>query len=141
VERREAVPIDERTRHALYLRLEAVLGPAQAETLMEHLPPVGWADVATTRDVDSLRAATGRDVEILRAEMEHGFSQLRGEMRHELGLVRGEMQHEFGLVRGEMATQKAEILGLVSDRLRTQTWVMFSALVAGIGAAAATARL
>jgi hypothetical protein len=124
------VPIDERTRHALYLRLEAVLGPAEAETLMEHLPPVGWADVATTRDVDSLRAATGRDVEILRAEMEHGFSQLRGEM-----------QAGLGLVRGEMVTQKTEILGLVSDRLRTQTWVTSSALVAGIGAAAAIARL
>jgi hypothetical protein len=47
--------IDERSRHELYLRAEEALGPTAANTLMEHLPPVGWADVATKRDLDSLR--------------------------------------------------------------------------------------
>ena len=42
--------LDERSRHQLYLRLEAVLGPEAATTLMEHLPPTGWAEVATKRD-------------------------------------------------------------------------------------------
>ena len=46
--------LDERSRHELYLRLEEVLGPKAATTLMEHLPPIGWADVATKRDLDSL---------------------------------------------------------------------------------------
>jgi hypothetical protein len=46
--------IDERARHELYLRLEEHLGPEAATTLMEHLPPVGWADVATKRDLDQL---------------------------------------------------------------------------------------
>ena len=46
--------LDERSRHQLYLRLEEVLGPDAATTLMEHLPPVGWADVATKRDLDAL---------------------------------------------------------------------------------------
>ena len=44
--------IDERARHRLYLRLEEVLGPEDAEVLMGHLPPVGWADVATKHDLD-----------------------------------------------------------------------------------------
>ncbi len=48
--------IDERSRHALFVRLEEILGPEQASTLMEHLPPVGWADVATKRDLDQLEA-------------------------------------------------------------------------------------
>ena len=47
--------LDERARHELFLRLEQALGPASAETLMELLPPVGWADVATKRDLDALR--------------------------------------------------------------------------------------
>jgi hypothetical protein len=46
--------LDERARHELFLRLERALGPESAETLMELLPPVGWADVATKRDLDAL---------------------------------------------------------------------------------------
>jgi hypothetical protein len=56
--------LDERSRHELYLKLEEVLGPEQASTLMEMLPPVGWADVATKRDLDQLGA-------VLRAEVAH----------------------------------------------------------------------
>jgi len=46
--------IDERSRHRMYLKLEEVLGSEEAATLMEHLPPVGWADVATKRDLELL---------------------------------------------------------------------------------------
>ena len=52
--------IDERARHQLYLRLEEHLGAEAATTLMEHLPPVGWADVATKRDLDHLRRDRSR---------------------------------------------------------------------------------
>ncbi|MGH8884371.1 MAG: hypothetical protein ACRDYX_04210 [Egibacteraceae bacterium] len=47
--------VDERTRHGLYTRLEEVLGGEHAMTLMEHLPPVGWADVATKQDLGVLK--------------------------------------------------------------------------------------
>ncbi len=46
--------ISEESRHHLYQRLEEVLGLKEAAVLMEHLPPVGWADVATKRDLDAL---------------------------------------------------------------------------------------
>lgn len=46
--------ITESDRHRLYQRLETILGPDEATTLMEHLPPVGWADVATKRDLEHL---------------------------------------------------------------------------------------
>jgi hypothetical protein len=46
--------VDERSRHELYRRLEDVLGPEAATTLIEHLPPVGWADVATKHDLAAL---------------------------------------------------------------------------------------
>ncbi|HEV2760949.1 MAG TPA: hypothetical protein VGV86_15425 [Acidimicrobiales bacterium] len=46
--------VDERSRHELYRRLEEVLGPEAATTLIEHLPPVGWADVATKQDLAGL---------------------------------------------------------------------------------------
>ena len=46
--------VDDRSRHELYRRLEEVLGVEAATTLIEHLPPVGWADVATKHDLAAL---------------------------------------------------------------------------------------
>ncbi len=46
--------IDERARHELHAGLDELLGPERAGTLMGYLPPVGWADVATRRDLDAL---------------------------------------------------------------------------------------
>jgi hypothetical protein len=46
--------VSEESRHRLYQRLEEVLGPKEATVLMEHLPSLGWADVATKRDLDAL---------------------------------------------------------------------------------------
>jgi hypothetical protein len=53
--------IDERTRREMYEHLEAVLGAQAADALMEHLPPVGWADVATKNDLAAMRV----DIEAL----------------------------------------------------------------------------
>ncbi len=53
--------VDEHARHELFKRLEDVLGEKDASTLMAHLPPVGWADVATKHDL----AATQRDLELM----------------------------------------------------------------------------
>ena len=80
--------ITEEERHRLYLRLEEVLGREQAATLMEHLPPVGWADVATKRDLDQLASATKRDLDhlegTLRSEIRQQGDQLRAEWRKDL---------------------------------------------------------
>jgi hypothetical protein len=54
--------IDERARHHLYQRLEEHLGAEAASTLMEHLPPVGWAEVATKRDLDQLADRLQKDL-------------------------------------------------------------------------------
>lgn len=43
--------IDERTRHEMYLGLEERLGPELADLVMAHLPPMGWADIATQREM------------------------------------------------------------------------------------------
>ncbi len=43
--------VNERARHELYKRLEQTLGEEATATLMEYLPPVGWADVATKTDL------------------------------------------------------------------------------------------
>jgi hypothetical protein len=75
--------LDERARHELFLRLEEALGPESAETLMEMLPPVGWADVATKRDLDALR------------------DQLEG---HLLAAFRGELLAQSNAINAQMRT-------------------------------------
>ena len=47
----------------MYVRLEEALGQEAALILMEHLPPVGWADVATKRDLDHLHVVIRADLE------------------------------------------------------------------------------
>jgi hypothetical protein len=60
--------VDERARHELFGRLEDVLGAEHAVTLMEHLPPVGWADVATKHDLDVLRDRLRSDMNAMKHE-------------------------------------------------------------------------
>jgi hypothetical protein len=51
---RSSVPITEESRKQLYDRLEETLGRDEATTLMEHLPPVGWSDVARRTDIEHI---------------------------------------------------------------------------------------
>jgi archaellum component FlaC len=52
------VRITEHDRHQLYRRLTDIIGPDEADTLMELLPPVGWAEVATKPDLTHQSALT-----------------------------------------------------------------------------------
>jgi len=64
------MPLDERSRHSPYRKLDELMGPQEATTLMELLPPVGWADVATKQDLTVLRTDLEALRHDLRAEME-----------------------------------------------------------------------
>lgn len=68
------MPVTEPSRHKLYQRLEEVLGSEEADTLMEHLPPVGWADVATKDDLARLEAVMDARFEALEARMDSRFA-------------------------------------------------------------------
>ncbi len=48
--------VDERSRLQLAEALKRALGDEEGITLMELLPPVGWADVATKHDLLALEA-------------------------------------------------------------------------------------
>jgi hypothetical protein len=77
------MPVDDRTRLNLHRKLEAVLGQQEADTLMSHLPPVTWHDVATKDDVRAsevaVRAHVDASVERLGMELRSEMQQLRTE--------------------------------------------------------------
>jgi hypothetical protein len=61
--------IDEHARHQLYTTLEEKIGSEPAATLMGLLPPVGWADVATKRDLDQFELRFDLKVEKVEARL------------------------------------------------------------------------
>ena len=62
--------VDDRTRLNLHRKLETVLGPEEADTLMAHLPPTTWQDIATKDDLRVLGAE-------LRTEFRVGLADVR----------------------------------------------------------------
>jgi len=65
--------ISEEARHEMYERLIEVLGRPEATTLIEHLPPVGWADVATKRDLEALELSLRADMTTLGSDLRREF--------------------------------------------------------------------
>jgi hypothetical protein len=104
--------ISEESRHHLYLRLEEVLGSEEAATLMEHLSPVGWADVATKRDIEGLRESTKRDIEVLRDSTKRDIEALRNhdiaDVKHDIA----EVKHDIAGVKRDVADVKNEVAAM-----------------------------
>ncbi len=60
----------EADRFKMHLGLRNMLGDEVANSLMEHLPPSGWSDVARVRDIERIEA-----------EMKDGFTGIRNTLR------------------------------------------------------------
>lgn len=56
------MPVDAQARHRLFTRVEEVLGPEPAGTLMELLPPFDWSEVAMKSDLRQLEARLGERI-------------------------------------------------------------------------------
>ena len=91
--------ITDHQRLKLLRTLETVIGPEDAGTLMDHLPPVTWANEATVDHVSSVGHQTAT---ALRGEMQVLSTQLRSEMNQFGTELRGEMNQLGVQLRGEM---------------------------------------
>jgi len=100
--------LDERSRHQLYLRLEQALGPEAATTLMEYLPPVGWADVATKRNLDALEQRLDLRIDALEQRLDLRIEAVEHKV---LAAFRGELQSALTAQGRQMAITLAGTAG------------------------------
>lgn len=96
----------EPARHALYPRLENVLGPEHADTLMTHLP-----------QHQSDQVATKSDIAMLRSEMVAFKTEVRADIAELKDIVRDQQKFYVGTVVGSMTALTA-IFSLVVGMLR-----------------------
>ena len=109
--------VSETNRLDMLVGLRMYLGDSVAKTLIEHLPPGGWQDVARTADTDRLQ----RDFDRLHDD----FTQLRNEFQG--------IRQEFQGLRQEFQNLREEFQKL-SDRYdTTMKWLIGISLTYGIG--------
>jgi hypothetical protein len=87
--------INEASRHEMHSKLEEVLGAQVANTVMEYLPPVGWADVATKRDLDAVQVLMKQDLDVVHVLMKRDLDVLHLSIDGKLDGLRVEMHREI----------------------------------------------
>ena len=130
--------ITDRQRLKLLRTLETVIGPEDAGTLMDHLPPVTWANVATVDHVSSVGHQTAT---ALRGEMQVLSTQLRSEM-NQLGTeLRGEM-NQLGIeLRSEVDQHGSRLEAAIERGFRRQILALGTLGTAWFGIATAILQL
>ena len=115
--------ITEEVRHKVYEAIRASHGDEVANGLMEMLPPVGWADVATKHDLDVLRV-------MLEERMNLRFERLEEsiDLRFQIVDERFERADQrFDLMEARIGERLERAMRLQSARFMTAMAAMFTA--------------
>jgi hypothetical protein len=123
------MPTNDQSRQELFAILDDALGARGATLLMAAIPPFEWSELATKRDLDSLRVELRGEMAELRGELRGEMAELRGDMRG----LRGEMTGLRGELRGEIKELGGELVDHMAANLRTVVYANFGAMV-GLGA-------
>ena len=152
------MPTSESKRHALREKLTGALGSETAGTLMEHIPPMRWDELATKTDLRQLadqltdkmttkedlrqladKMATKTDLcqmaDLLRKERRADLQEVRGEMHKEFGAVHqkfGEMHDKFGEMQDRSAERQTQLVAMLIGQHRTTMLMLAVVLVATV---------
>ncbi|MGY6502485.1 MAG: hypothetical protein ACXIVQ_16490 [Acidimicrobiales bacterium] len=120
--------VTENARHKLYQRLESVIGPDEADTIMELLPPVGWSQVATKDDLHQLEARVDTRFDALETSLRSEIASLGSELRSDTGTLRSDMVILGSELRSDIGTLRTELVTLGSE-LRSDIGTLRTELV------------
>jgi hypothetical protein len=92
-----------------------------ADTLMDHLPPAGWSDLARTSDVSASQLLLKNDIEAVRTELRSEIQAVRSELKAEIAELRTELKGDIAELRTELKGDIAELRAEMVDRFAAQT--------------------
>jgi len=115
--------ITEASRFQLRTAIGQILSEEAADTLMELLPPVGWADVATKTDLQHLRDELKGDINSLRVATKSDLQHLRNELKNDINSLRNEL-------KGDMLNLQLTIEVNVRKLIHEQTKWLITTMIA-----------
>lgn len=130
------MPTNDQSRRELFAILDDALGARGATLVMAAIPPFEWSELATKRDLDSLRVELRGEMAELRGELRGEMAGLRGDMsglRGELRGLRGEMTGLQGELHGEIKELGGELVDRIAANTRTVVYANLGAMM-GLGA-------
>jgi hypothetical protein len=110
--------VSEHDRHQLFTWFEEHMGSERAATMMNLLPPVGWGDVATRRDLELLEVATRRDLELLAVATRRDLELLEARIDARFDQVEARFEAKLGQLMRTFGTwlfaSQAAVIAAVS---------------------------
>jgi hypothetical protein len=105
--------ITDRQRLKLLRTLETVIGPEDASTLMDHLPPVTWANVATVDHVSAIGDQTTKtlrsEMQVLSTQLRSEMSELRVELRSDMTVLSNQLRNEMNQLGTELRSEMNQL--------------------------------
>ena len=115
--------ITEASRFQLRTAIGQILSEEAADTLMELLPSVGWADVATKTDLQHLRDELKADMLNLRVATKTDLQHLRDELKADMLNLRNEFKADIQALQLSFETT-------LEKRLHEQTKWFITTMIA-----------
>jgi hypothetical protein len=115
--------ITEASRFQLRTAIGQILSEEAADTLMELLPPVGWADVATKTDLQHLRDELKAEIHSLRVATKTDLQHLRDELKADMLNLRNEFKADIQALQLSFETT-------LEKRLHEQTKWFITTMIA-----------
>jgi hypothetical protein len=95
--------VTESERHQLFSWFEEHMGRERAATMMNLVPPAGWAEVATRHDLDELDGRLTTRIDALESKfdarfdaLDYKFESLEHRLDRKLEQMRSELMRTFG---------------------------------------------
>jgi hypothetical protein len=124
--------VTESERHQLFSWFEEHMGHERAATMMNLVPPVGWAEVATRHDLDELDGRLTTRIDALESKLDARFEALESKF--------AAIEYRFDATDAKLESLEhgidAKLNAMRSELMRTfGTWLFASqaAVIAAIG--------